>query len=300
MRKAKFHKMRQFKILLLSLLVSLAFLFNIERLDIGQESVLNIETFVYFLALFITITILLLPVFSRHRVSLTIAFAIALYLICKLFLFGNRPFLNESHIYVTATETALLAIVAFTAQRLSQQLAKFQQGFEMMTITLNSKHLQTVTKAASDIRRELTRSRHYHRPLSVIVVEPDRHSFAHSLPRIIEEMQKAAENRFARVKLAQTMEKHLRLMDLILEEDSGSNHFIILCPEVDREGSAVIVGRIEAVMNQLGIAVQCRIATFPEDALTFEGLVNQAKAKLRDSDETTIETMPGFDAHLVS
>ena len=292
--------MRQFKIHLLSLLVSLAFLFNIERLDVGQESVLNIETFVYFLAIFITITIFLLPVFSRHRVSLTIAFTITLYFISKLFLFGNRPFLDEPYIYVTATEVTLLVIVAFTAQRLSQYLDEFQQGLEMMTITLGGKHLQTVTKAANDIRRELTRSRHYHRPLSVIVVEPDRQSFAHSLPRIIEEMQRATENRFARVKLAQTMEKHLRLMDLILEEESGNNHFIILCPEVDREGSAVIVERIEAVMNQVGIAVQCRIATFPEDALTFEGLVNQAKAKLSDSDITDIETVARFDAHPVS
>jgi hypothetical protein len=136
--------------------------------------------------------------------------------------------------------------------------------------------------------------------LSVIVVEPDRQSFEYSLPRIIEEMQRATKNRFARVKLAQTMEKHLRLMDLILEEEGGNNHFIILCPEVDREGSAVIVERVKAVMNQVGIAVQCRIATFPEDALTFEGLVNQAKAKLHDIDETNIETMAKFDVHPVS
>ena len=292
--------MHQFKTHLLSLLVSLAFLFNIERLDVGQESVLNIETFVYFLAIFLTITILLLPVFSRHRVRVTIAFTVILYVICKLFLFGHRPFLNEPYIYVTATEITLLAVVAVTAQRLSKHFDAFQQGVEMMSITLNGKHLQTVTKAASDIRRELTRSRHYHRPLSVIVVEPDRQSFEYSLPRIIEEMQRAAKNRFARVKLAQTMEKHLRLMDLILEEEGDNNHFIILCPEVDREGSAVIVERVEAVMNQVGIAVQCRIATFPEDALTFEGLVNQAKAKLHDLDETNIETMVKFDVHPVS
>jgi hypothetical protein len=96
------------------------------------------------------------------------------------------------------------------------------------------------------------------------------------------------------------MQKHLRLMDLILEEEGGNKNFIILCPEVDREGSAVIVERVEAVMNQVGIAVQCRIATFPEDALTFEGLVNQAKAKLHDLDETNIETMVKFDVHPVS
>jgi hypothetical protein len=96
------------------------------------------------------------------------------------------------------------------------------------------------------------------------------------------------------------MEKHLRLMDLILEEEGQNNRFIILCPEVDTEGSAVIVERIESVMNQMGMTVQCSTATFPKDALTFEGLVNQAKARLSDVDRTNIETTPEFDVHPVS
>ena len=291
--------MRQLKIHLFSLLGSLAFLFNIERLDVGQQSVLNIESFVYVLAVFVTAIILLMPVFGRHRVTLTIAIALGLYLICKLLVFGRRPLLDGVYIYISMTEIALLAIVAFTAQRLSQHLDEFQQGLELMTVNLGGKYLQTVTKAADDIRRELTRSRHYHRPLSVIVVEPDRQSFEHSLPHIVEELQKTTAGRFARVKLAQAMEHHLRLMDLVLEE-GGSNRFIILCPEADSEGSAVIAERIETVMHQLGINIQYSMSTFPEDALTFEGLVNQAKAKLAASAEANIEGKQELDVYPVS
>jgi len=291
--------MHQIKIHLLSLLLSLTFLFNIERLDVGQESVLNIETFVYVLAIVITIAILLLPVFSHYRVRFAISFTLGLYFICKLFLFAKRPFLDGPYIYVTATEVALLTIIAITAQRLAQHLDEFQQGLEMITLTISGKQLQTLTKASSDIRRELTRSRHYHRPLSVIVVEPDQQSFEYSLPRLIEEIQRATVNRFARVRLAQAIEKHLRLMDLILEEDDENNRFIILCPEADSEGSAVIVERIETVMTQLGITVQCSIATFPQDALTFEGLVNQAKAKLVNANQPNSEVVPDLDIHPV-
>lgn len=292
--------MRQLKIQLLSLLVGLTFLFNVERLDVGAQNVLDIQSFVYVLATFVTIVILLMPTFARNRITLTIAFTLGLYFICKLFLFNDRPLIEGFYIYVTITEIAFLSFIALTAQRLSQHLVKFQEGLEVMTLALGGKHLQTVTKAASDIRRELTRSRHYHRPLSVIVVEPNHQSFEYSLPHVIKEMQRATVNRFARVRLAQAMEQHLRLMDLVLEEEGGSNRFIILCPEADKEGSEVIIERIKAVMDQVKIPVECSRATFPEDALTFEGLVNQARAKLHPQEIRDSEVLQELDVYPAS
>jgi hypothetical protein len=135
--------------------------------------------------------------------------------------------------------------------------------------------------------------------LSVIVVEPDPESFQLSLPHIFEEMQKTMVTRFARAKIAQVLHQHLRLMDLILEEDD-SNCFIILCPEVDKQGSAVIVERIQTVMNQEGITAQCSTATFPQDSLTFEGLINQARTKLDSSTKTENETVPAPNIHPIS
>ena len=89
-------------------------------------------------------------------------------------------------------------------------------------------------------------------------------------------------------------------MDLVLEEEGGSNRFIILCPEVDEEGSAVIVDRIKTVMQQAGISVHCGTSTFPDDALTFEGLVNQAKTKLPPPGDIDSETIPELDIYPVS
>ena len=274
--------MHQLKIHLISLLFAFAFLFNIERLDFGAENVFDVQTFVYVLAILITTIILFVPLFSYYRVTLTVAFAMGLYIIGKLIFLDDRLFFGGFYTYLTMTEATLLMVIAFISQRLSQSLIEFQDGFDVMALSLGGKPLQTVSKASGDIRREITRSRHYHRPLSVIVIEPDQRSFHLAMPRIFEELQKGVLTRFARVKLAQSMHHHLRLMDLILEED-GSDRFIILCPEVDSQGSAVLVERVQTVINQAGIAAQCSTATFPDNALTFEGLVNQAKAKLDTS-----------------
>ena len=290
--------MRLLKIHLFSLLFAYGIFFNIERLDFGIENVLNIQTFVYVLVLLVTTIILILPVFSQYRVTLAIGFALGLYLLGKIVFFMDRPFFGGIYTYVSITEMAFLAIIAFISQRLSQSLNEFQQGLEAMTMSLGGGHLQTISKASGDIRREITRSRHYHRPLSIIVVEPNQQSFYLALPRIFEELQKETINRYARIKLARTMHQHLRLMDLVLEEDD-SNRFVILCPEADDQGSAVIVERIQRVMNQTGIVTKCSTATFPEDALTFDGLLNQAREKLNVMDEPDNETLHEPDIQMV-
>lgn len=291
--------MRQLKIHLILLLITFTLLFNIERLDFGAENLIDIQTFVYVLAIFITTTILLLPFFSRYRVTVSVSLAFGLYVGCKLVFWGSRPFFGGFYTYVSITEIAFLAIIAIISQRLAQSLDEFQQGFEAMTLGLGGKNLQTVSMASSDIRREITRSRHYLRPFSVIVVEPDQQSFDLALPRIYEELQRSMVGRFARVKLAQAMRQHLRLMDLILEEDE-SNRFIILCPEVDDQGSAVIVERIQTVMKHAGVKAYCSVATFPQDALTFEGLINQARTKLDSSANTDDIPLQTPNIHPVS
>lgn len=291
--------MQQLRIRLISLLFAFAFLFNIERLDLGAENILDIQSFVYVLAIFVTTVILFVPPFPRHRVTLSVAFTLVLYLVFKLLFLGSRPLVNGFDTYVAVTEVACLTVIAFTSQRLAHSLYAFQEGFEALALNVDKKPLQTISKASGDIRREITRSRHYHRPLSVIVVEPDQHSFQAALPSILEEMQKAMLSRFARVKLAQSMHHQLRLMDLILEED-GSQRFIILCPEVDHQGSTAIVERVQTVMEQANIAVHCSSATFPQEGLTFEGLVDQAKAKMSRRQQIDKESVDNFDVHPIT
>lgn len=283
--------MRSLKIYFLLLFFTATLLFNIERLDLNQENILDIQTFVYFLAPLIITAIILIPFFGNYRVPWAMAFALGLYLVCKLLLFRERPLFGGLYTYVSITEAAFLVVIAFLSHRLSHSIQQFQEGFTTMTMHLNGRYLQNTTVQQAAIQREISRSRHYHRPLSVIVVKLDEETLEFALPTLFGELQKTLIHRFARLKLAQTMQKHLRVVDFILEE-GGSNDFIIVCPEADGQGSSVIIERVQSVLNQSGVSAKYSTATFPNEALTFEGLVNQAQTKLAHPENTPPEGIP--------
>ncbi len=64
------------------------------------------------------------------------------------------------------------------------------------------------------------------------------------------------------------------------QQDQG--RFIILSPESDVGGATALAERIRvAAEQQLGVAVTYGIASFPQDALTFEELVAYAETNSR-------------------
>ena len=126
----------------------------------------------------------------------------------------------------------------------------------------------------------MTCSRHFQRPLGVIVVAPETEAIEMKLPQFVRETQEAIARRYAAASLATMLRRQLRLMDTILE-DRQNGRFIILCPEVDAKGASILTERIgQAVMQELGMTVTCGTASFPDKALTFEELVRQASAEL--------------------
>lgn len=81
-------------------------------------------------------------------------------------------------------------------------------------------------------------------------------------------------------KLADSLSRHLRRTDLVLEERERGR-FIILCPDTSARDLNVLVEYIQATATEMvGVTVDCGMATFPDEALTFEELVRQAETRL--------------------
>ena len=60
--------------------------------------------------------------------------------------------------------------------------------------------------------------------------------------------------------------------------------FIVLCRDTDSAGSRIVEERIlEACSEDLGIKVAGGRACFPDDALTFEELLNKASERMREA-----------------
>jgi hypothetical protein len=267
---------------IVALILVLTIFFNIERLDIGTENALNIETFVYLfgaVAAIFTISFKL-PVTPRYRFYGTLILWLGIYLISKLYLFGRNPLLGDTYTYLTITEVAFLSILIFSAHKLAYNLHDFEQAVRNITFAGSNK-IQDLEKATEKIQNEIFRSCHYHHALSVIVVEPEPSSIRVSINRIVQEIQQKMITRYVLTGLDKLLKDELRQIDLVVKEDD-KGRFIVLCPETDISELAQLTTRIQAAaMARLGLTVTCGTATFPEEAVTFDSLVNQAEQRLR-------------------
>jgi GGDEF domain-containing protein len=66
--------------------------------------------------------------------------------------------------------------------------------------------------------------------------------------------------------------------------------FIVLCPETDLENASLLARRItQAVSERTSLHVLWGVAAFPEEALTFDDLLQKARERLVDSEQVIKE-----------
>ncbi len=57
--------------------------------------------------------------------------------------------------------------------------------------------------------------------------------------------------------------------------------FLILCPETDLSSVILLAKRMQqAITERIDLKVQCGVASFPDEALTFEDLMKKAYERL--------------------
>ncbi|MEZ4511849.1 MAG: hypothetical protein R3C62_08235 [Chloroflexota bacterium] len=274
--------MRRFRYYLFLFLLTLTLFFNIERIDLlGQQNVLDIQSFVYTFTILAVFSVIFVPTFWQAPPIAPITLWLVLYFVTKiafLQLFADQnPLWGGAYSSVTLAEVSFLTSLLFYAHRLVNNAAELEIGVKSL---LFKDEIKLVDEAREAINSEVMRSRHYHRPMSVIVAEPEAGSLKTSFNQAVQDIQQALSLRYTRNKLAKTMRQQLRLMDMVLEEKNG--RFVILCPEVDANESELLIKRIQtAVSQELQINLHCGNASFPEESPTFDGLLTQATEKIR-------------------
>ena len=72
-----------------------------------------------------------------------------------------------------------------------------------------------------------------------------------------------------------------------------NNHFLILLPEVTSDQLPDLVNQLrQAVSDQVGVTPQIGSASFPNDAVTFESLVEKAVGEMNGSTKTKTSLRP--------
>jgi GGDEF domain-containing protein len=103
--------------------------------------------------------------------------------------------------------------------------------------------------------------------------------------------------RYVITSLARIISKQLRRTDMVLDQHERGR-FIIISPDTSASSSETLAQRIKsAAAEQLGVTVSCGVASFPDEALTFEELVHQAETGLQPE---SLSKLPAYAASEVN
>jgi hypothetical protein len=185
-------------------------------------------------------------------------------------------------LYLTLTECALLTIGVILVRDLDQQLMDYEAALAEIGLPKTSQKIYAWDEAADLIKTEFIRSRRYNHPVSLMVIEPTTESLKTQLNRMDRDVHRIMMDRFMHTSLARLAAGEARRTDLVIEMEN-EKRILVLFPETRPEGLTIFAERIQHLAKEeLGLALNFGVASFPEDALTFEDLQQKALFKLLD------------------
>ena len=160
------------------------------------------------------------------------------------------------------------------------ELEHLEETVANITMAGVSNRVKNLEEATDDINKEVVRSRRYTRPFSVIVIKLDQEKIQANVGNLSKDIFKTMMSRYSMSNLIRTLDKEIRRPDLILEQ-SKENRIILLLPETGTKAVQVVSGNIQKIArDDVNAPVDVGYAVFPDDALTFEDLVNKAEFKI--------------------
>jgi hypothetical protein len=187
--------------------------------------------------------------------------------------------LNTS-LFSLLIEMGFSAWLVYAAHTISSALRPLEAREEVLRVIGVDDPSLDIQTSRPRIHAEITRSRHYDRPLMVVAL----HSADLLVPGALEEQGGSFSNwvagEYTRARFARTIKSQLRAMDLVLKDPD--NHFIVLvCPEIGAGELHEVSRHLENVVHrEFGIQPLMASASFPEDGISFEGLYQKAAEDL--------------------
>lgn len=258
------------------------------ELDFIGRPIINFASYFY-LAVFLAIPItLLFP--SINRVSLIVPLLIwaGVYLVL-LQTIDRSHSATPGEFSVILLEFIMLEAGAWLAYKLALHLGHAESLMDALALGAFPSDARELAEESQRIKIELARSRRYHRPLSLMMIEsePDERKLTTEMLRSI---QYDLTNRFISARVGQIINDKIRQTDLMMKDRRG--RYIVLCPETDLANITELTKRIaQAIQERTDIRVRWGVAAFPEEALTFEDLLNTARERLIQSNEVSQEQL---------
>ena len=263
--------MKRMRFLVAMLVIWLFLFYNIERLSKPVDIAGVAYTFVPIVAA-LTVSI---PRLRQAPLWALLVVPVPIFLALKAWT-GSRVW--GMAMPLTVTEICVIAITIILARWVSNGVGEFESAIAHITIGQVDTQVDPFSTGQAEMYREIRRARHYQRPLALMAIGVEEKSIQVALDRMVQEVQQAMMKRYVLSDIAKTLCQKLEDYNVIAQTN---HHFLILLPEVSSDHLAELASRLrQAVSEQVGATLQIGTASFPDDAVTFESLVDRAVGEM--------------------
>ena len=255
----------------------LAVIFVLGQADYSGRPIINFASYFYLSVMIAVPVTLFFPSISNISVYVPLIVWGGVYMLLLRIIQRNLS-ADPGDFAVIVLEVVLLEGGVWFAHQLAVQISKAESVMDALALTAFPNRAHDIDSETQRIKLEFTRSRRYHRPLSLVVIESETED-EKTMREMLKSVQHDLLNRFSSARIGQIIDDRIRQTDLVLRDHSG--RFVILCPETDLNNAILLGRRIShAIMERTNHNVLFGTATFPEEALTFDDLLQKARERL--------------------
>lgn len=248
------------------LIIFLILVFGISNVRSFEANIIN-----FYPAFFILLTLAAfggILITSRVSIYFYLLIWAVLYVLVWVFYFRFLP--EPRNIQVIGVQFILIEISAGLSYFVGRQVQQIDALVRGLSVRAYPNRTMDIKAGREAINTEVTRSRRYKRPFTTIVMKLESVELMDDSKST--DIQRDLLRRFALAKTGQIINEFARQTDMIFSDES--DRFILLCPETDAQKSSILAERIsQSVRQSLGAKMDWGAASFPNDALTFDDLV---------------------------
>jgi GGDEF domain-containing protein len=266
----------------------LAVIFVLAQADYADRPIINFANYLYLAVMVAVPVTLFFPSISRISVLAPLGLWAGVYLLLLQTL--NRKLSTpSSDLSVILLEFILLEVGVWFTHQLAVQVSQAESIMAALALSAFPNGARDIDSENQRIKIELTRSRRYHRPLSIVVISADP-ADEDKTRELAKSIQHDLLMQFSSARVGQIIDERIRQTDLVLRDHKG--RFIVLCPETDLTNVALLAERVsEAIREKTALQVRWGVAAFPDEALTFDDLLQKAESRLVQIASPTMEHM---------
>lgn len=264
---------KNFSLLIIYLLV----VFSLGHLPFQGGQIIDFQIDFYVIMALAIIATLTLPGFRSLSIYTSLIFWGLISIVSSLLIFPPQG--NESG-SLWLISCLFIEVGVWVTHHLDQSLDSVETLMEGLANRTYPNRTINIKEAEERIDIEFSRSRRHNRPLTLLMVQPER--IADDEQQVTLEMRKDLLQNFLFARIGQIIAESARQTDLIIH-DGEKRIFYILCAETEGEKSHILGERIrQNIMTQIKSKTAWSAASFPKDAVTMDELIRTAKGRLQE------------------